>query len=304
MENPYTSFINSHPQHHRYYHHPATPPAAAAYPSLPFFAAHHHQAPAPTPPSPPLREALPLLSLAPAPRGITRQEDQRRRAPAAVSEEERDEGVEDEEEEGPTASCNHGQQQRLGRGGLFADLNAKAMGDPMDVEEAANGSGPGSAVGDVTVALRIGLPLPAPSTGAADLVSDLSAGARRQQQHNHDGGEEEDDSRENGGGEEEEEEETIAVAALLGFPSTAIGRLNKGQYWIPTPSQILIGPTQFSCPVCFKTFNRYNNMQVSRSVEPRPAINYSLRFTASLAVVLLTACTMHAFLSPHFFKKN
>ncbi|KAJ0699793.1 putative transcription factor C2H2 family [Helianthus annuus] len=95
---------------------------------------------------------------------------------------------------------------------------------------------------DVTVALHIGLPK-ASAADLASLISNSSSTSSEIMVPNTRNSKE-------GDGDE----------GCLGY--SPISRLNKGQYWIPTPSQILIGPTQFSCPVCFKTFNRYNNMQM------------------------------------------
>ncbi|KAG6420212.1 hypothetical protein SASPL_116732 [Salvia splendens] len=78
---------------------------------------------------------------------------------------------------------------------------------------------------DVTIDLQIGLPSPNSEPGS--------------------------------GSSEAAEKEGVDI--LSGLP---LNRLNMGQYWIPTPSQILIGPTQFSCHLCCKTFNRYNNLQM------------------------------------------
>ncbi|KAK2983360.1 hypothetical protein RJ640_010737 [Escallonia rubra] len=154
-----------------------------------------HQSP---PSSPPLREALPLLSLSPS--------------------------RHDHDSQQPSCSTDDHEN-------MDVDINKK-----FDREDES-----------VTVALHIGLPNPS----AADLASYMiSSSSTTTNVHTTD----------------ENQKENIGDGDLdvvsAGYPIPMYNRLNKGQYWIPTPSQILIGPTQFSCPVCFKTFNRYNNMQM------------------------------------------
>lgn len=66
------------------------------------------------------------------------------------------------------------------------------------------------------------------------------------------------------------DKEDLNVNLHIGLPmsiSTSSSRYSSDhqpstKYWVPSPEQILVGFTNFSCHICNKTFNRHNNLQV------------------------------------------
>ncbi|KAL8483422.1 hypothetical protein ACS0TY_026212 [Phlomoides rotata] len=66
---------------------------------------------------------------------------------------------------------------------------------------------------------------------------------------------------------DDDDDDEDHVKKKMKMKKTNLNAGDESRFWIPTPAQILVGPMQFSCNICSKTFNRCTCGATGRSSE-------------------------------------